>query len=345
LFCLTSFLLYIKAFPDDKNTPGWISLAIALFFYGMAMLTKEQAIVLPLALILYDRCYTRKHHPSRGGYIIGKGLFFLAASQYLAWRKMVLGTAVVPLSVINREISLRVFAVPKTLLTYLQLVLFPQGLHYYRNIDLFDPAWTSVTLLALLIIGLAVVIRRLPPKPTRLVLFGLGWSLIFLLPVLNIVPIIIEYSFVAVFEHFLYLPVVGILLAGLTLTEAVMERIQPLKRIKPSLVGLLIVLCILLSVRQNTYWRGEVPLFERTVKYENDFGRGHVLLGRAYMAESRYLKAVPAFQEALKVFEHYHAVIPSPRAKDFYAKLMSDVRQDLAVCEARLAPRPWTRTE
>lgn len=344
-FCLTSLLLYIKAFPNNKDTPNWIFLTGALFFYIAAMFSKEQTIVLPLALILYDRCYAPRHNPARGGYILGKGLFFLAALQYLVWRKMVLGTAVVPFSVINRELLLRVLAVPRTLLTYLQLVLFPNGLHYYRNIDLFDPAWTPIILSILLIVGLIWILRGLPRESVRLILFGLGWLLIFLLPVINIIPIIIEYSFAAVFEHFLYLPIAGILLAGLTIAESLMEKIivpsgRPIKSI---FAGIFIVLCVLLSVRQNTYWRGEVPLFERTVKYENNFGRGHVLLGRAHMKAGAYSKAVPAFQKALNTFEHYREVIPSPLAKDLYAKLILDVQQDLAICNKHLTAETRTK--
>lgn len=338
-FCLSSILLYIRAFRKEKPTPDWFSLLGALIFFGIAVLGKEQAVVMPLALVLYDLCFAGHRKETRTGRLLGKGLFFFSAIQYLIWRKVLLGSALVPWPVVHRELLLRVLTVPKILLTYLQLTLFPQELHYYRNINLLDPAWIAALVFLLIIISLFLLIRIMPKERARLVIFGLGWFLIFLLPVINIVPIIIEYSFVAVFEHFLYLPLLGILLACFTLGEFFIKKITSASQtniLSPALVGILVMLCFALSVRQNTYWRGEIPLFERTVKYEKEFGRGHVLLGRAHTKQGNYAKAISAFQKALVIFEKYHALLKSPSAKNLYSGLIQNVQKDIAICHKNL---------
>ena len=58
------------------------------------------------------------------------------------------------------------------------------------------------------ILGIFYVFKRWPQARPMLIL-GLGWFLAALLPVLNIAPLINEYSFILTPEHFLYLPIVG----------------------------------------------------------------------------------------------------------------------------------------
>jgi len=67
------------------------------------------------------------------------------------------------------------------------------------------------------------------------------------------------------------------------------------------------VLCMLgiLTVRQNTYWRGEVPLFERTLRFEPGLGRVHFLLAKAYVDEQRLSDAVEHYTQGLRIMEDY----------------------------------------
>ncbi|MBN1869769.1 MAG: hypothetical protein JW847_04235 [Candidatus Omnitrophica bacterium] len=91
--------------------------------------------------------------------------------------------------------------------------------------------------------------------------------------------------------------------------------------------GILISLYVLSIFKQNTYWRGETPLFSRTAQYEPDFGRGHVLLGRAYAKEGDCSKAVVSFRKALTIFENYRASTQSPLLKGLYVGLIQDVKK------------------
>ena len=334
-FSLSGILLYIKAFQKQKAGPNRFYLLGALISYGIALFGKEQAIVMPLALVLYDLCFPRTHTKGHIHRLLIKCLFFFCALQYLLWRKALLGSAIVPWTVISHGLGAHIQVIPKILLTYLGLIFFPQKLHYYRNIDLLDPVWTAILLLGLIITGIFFLIRVMPKKNSQLIMFGLGWFLIFVLPVINIIPIVIEYSFVAVFEHFLYLPIVGILLACFVLAEFLIEKIigaQKARLLNPILVGSITMLCLILTVKQTTYWSGEIPLFSRTVKYEPEFGRARVLLGRAYVKEGQCPKAVPEFQKALAIFENYRVSARSPLLADLYSGLIRNMEEDLSIC-------------
>ena len=334
-FSLSSILLYIKAFKKQKDRPNWFYLLGSLLSYGIALFGKEQAIVMPLALILYDLCFSRTPNKISINRLLGKCLFFFCALQYLLWRKALLGNAIIPWAVASHRLGAHLLAIPRILFTYLGLIFFPKELHYYRNIDLFAPFWIAILILGLVITGLFFLIRLMPKKDGRLILFGLGWFLVFILPVINIIPIVVEYSFIAIFEHFLYLPIVGILLAAFILIEFLIEKIagsQKTRILKPLLVGSMIILCLILTVKQTAYWNGEIPLFRRTVKYEPDFGRAHVLLGRAYVKGGECSKAVPEFQKSLVIFKNYQVSTKSPQLADLYSRLIEDVEEDLSAC-------------
>ena len=92
---------------------------------------------------------------------------------------------------------------------YLGTIFFPHDLHYYRSVDILRPNGASI--IAFLIVLSAVVwtILKVPQPHRRLLVLGAGWFGITLLPVLNIVPLINEYSLILTAEHFLYLPLLG----------------------------------------------------------------------------------------------------------------------------------------
>jgi len=49
-----------------------------------------------------------------------------------------------------------------------------------------------------------------------------------------------------------------------------------------------VIILSVLTMHQNTFWRSEVALFERMDKYEPNFGRGQLLLAKAYYFAKRY---------------------------------------------------------
>src|SRR6185295_6715389 len=85
-----------------------------------------------------------------------------------------------------------------------------------------------------------------------------------------------------------------------------------------------IAVCLLIPIywgltfQQNKYWRGEVPLFERVIKYEGQLGRVHFLLGRAYYFSKQYDAAISEFKKAVTIMEGYLTKVKDPAAKPFY---------------------------
>ena len=107
---------------------------------------------------------------------------------------------------VSQELFLRILSIPRTLLMYVRIILLPYDLHYYRSVDILQPYLPGIIYLIAVIIIALLFFRKMNGPCWRICLFSLGWFIIVLLPVLNIIPLINEYSLILTSDHFLYLP-------------------------------------------------------------------------------------------------------------------------------------------
>jgi hypothetical protein len=170
------------------------------------------------------------------------------------------------------------------------------------------------------------------PKARPIMILGLGWFLAALLPVLNIAPLINEYSFILTSEHFLYLPIVGILILVVTAIHNVIPAKGPhaghsqlLAGIQRFLLGFVVSICLLLTWHQNTFWQSETALFERMLRFEPNFARGHLLLAKAYYFNGRPQEADGHFQRAYMIMSGYAKKAANSTAKNFYLGYMNQI--------------------
>jgi len=165
------------------------------------------------------------------------------------------------------------------------------------------------------------VFYRWPLTRPALIL-GLGWFGAALLPVLNFVPLINEYSYIFTPEHFLYLPIVGVLIVAVTAADYF------IKWYRKFILSIVIGSCLLLTWHQNTFWKSEIILYERMLRYEPDFGRGHLLLAKAYYFNNRPKDADGHFKRALTIMSDYAKKASNQTAKRFYLIYMKEILFD-----------------
>jgi tetratricopeptide (TPR) repeat protein len=332
--CLLSFYGYLLSTTNISPGRRALFYAFSLVLFFTALLSKEQSVVLPFLIILYEAVFAasplkipREKYRLVGGFFIVMGVYFLL-------RKILFGHPLTPVLESPGELILRLLAVPRTLLIFLGLVLFPRDLHYYRNQDILLPwLWPLAGLAAA---GAAVfyLVRRAPDIYKTRMMFGLGFFIISLLPTLNIVPLVNEYSKILTAEHFLYFPLIGLLLVFLSLGRWWLD-LKPAGARRALSVGGLAALVIVytgITVKQNTYWRGEVPLFERTLQFEQDFGRGHILLAKAYAAQGQMVKAIEHDRRALEIMEGYLRRVKQEKVAMFYINFIKDINHHLGYC-------------
>lgn len=323
----------------QKRIKQGLLIFCSLVLYGAALLIKESAIVLLGLFVLIGALkFFLQMTGGKPNSIVQKpeillpGLaFFVVTILYFLWRGVVFSRGPLPLFGDAGELFLRIAAIPHTLVMYGRLLVFPYDLHYYRNIDILAPLGMYPALLVGIILGCYVLVLRLPATKAVWAGFGIGWFLITLLPFLNFLPLVNEYSLIAAFEHFLYLPAVGFFIFVFVVVGHLLEEGKATARVlRKTLLPSLLAVCLLLTLQQNRYWQGEVPLFERVVKFEKNFGRAYRLLGEAYFLEGNYDGAILAYQKALKIMRSYYEQTKWEAPRKFYQDFLRTITAGLA---------------
>lgn len=332
--CLMSFYAYLASAHSAEGKKELFLYGASLMFFLLALFAKEQAVVLPVLIIAYEFCFMKrpfkealkKYGPPIGG-------FFIVLAGYFVMRKMLFGFALLRPMDNQGELWIRLLAIPRSLLVYLGLIFFPHDLHYYRSQDILLPflgplLWNVV----IVFIVIALVYRTPKPQKTWMI-FGLAWFMISLGPTLNIVPLINEYSNVLTAEHFLYFPLIGMLLFVIGAVHYWVGRnVRDPGLIGLTAVGILSAVFIGYNIKLNTYWRGEIPLFERTLRFEKDFGRVRFLLAKAYALAGEYEKAVGEDRKALAIMQGYERKVQKEEVKKFYTQFIKEIHYHLGYC-------------
>ena len=210
LFYLVCLCLYIKSrllqWEEDNIIASRLFYCGSLIAAVMAMFTKEIAITLPFTVIFYEYCFLRRRKrfywksalPLLSTiFIIPLTMFLTKSADFIGMRRVQEHTSgISPWQYIFTQFSV--------IVTYIRLLLIPinQNLDYDYHIAkslLEIPTLASLILLVLILI---IVIRIFPKY--RLISFGIFWFFLTLLPESSVIPI-----GDVIFEHRLYLPMVG----------------------------------------------------------------------------------------------------------------------------------------
>jgi protein O-mannosyl-transferase len=298
-FVLSTLIFYLK----DK-------FLLSTLCFCAGLLSKEQTLMAVPLVVLLDVYRGQKRYKFWA-------LFSGLAVSYLMMRQTLTGAHVISdVLASTGELKLRIKAIGQTLMTYLRILVAPFDLHYYRSTDILKVSnwwWLAVLSFAAALI-----------KSNKVIQWGALWFVLALLPVLNILPLINEYSLILTAEHFLYVPMIG-LVAVFVWSIDRWKGNQSTK----FLVPLMIVLAIL-SIKQNTYWASERKVFERTAAFEKDFGRGHFLLAKAYYFEKDYGKADQHFAKSAEIMKGYLQKARGDNPKRFYAGFLKGILFDWA---------------
>lgn len=346
---LLSFSLYLR-WRCRKEKAAYV-LSLSAFF--LSLWAKEQAVIFPFLILLVEVFLLAGDKADVSRRILRMSGFFVVLIGYFILRHAFLKEGGIPLIPFNGELLLRILSIPRTLLMYLGIIFVPRHLHYYRSTDILTPDTTSFLVMPAVALAVFCGIRWTPPAHKRILLLGCGWFFISLLPVLNIVPLINEYSLILTAEHFLYVPLIGVLLFVLGLGHYWLGRREsgPPGASPPdsggldelaqggrpavfaaSALGLIGLTFLMLTIQQNSYWSSEISLFERTVRFEKNFGRAHILLARAYYLNGEYAKAIDAYQKALAIMQGYVQKAGDEGARTVYLGFIKGIHFDLASC-------------
>ncbi|MCQ9208344.1 MAG: tetratricopeptide repeat protein [Omnitrophica bacterium] len=261
LFLLSAFLMFIKipTSPGKKRKFYWVS---AFLLYIFALLSKESALIFSFLIFFYGLCFVPKKKIKP--WIPIYASFLLLSVVYVLIRVAIFGfPQITSLSLIAQAPALtRLLTIPKIALSYLGLLILPIHLHMERHFlvnNMADPYFR----LGLVVLFFTVWLLKLTYRRWRSAFFYLGWFIITLIPVLNLVPLNATMA-----EHWLYLPAVGFLALATTAgVKLFREGSEKTKKIILALTCLLFLFYCPRTIMRNFQWRNPLKLYAHDLKY------------------------------------------------------------------------------
>ncbi|MFA5355879.1 MAG: tetratricopeptide repeat protein [Candidatus Omnitrophota bacterium] len=286
LFMLVMVILYSKQLSSGSRK----LYALTLLSFVCALLSKENALIAPLLILLYHFTFTKKIKP-------GLFLSILAVSlSYIIIRISVLSRllteSLLPYTPDARTFFSRIPGFFSALVFYLRILVLPFDLRVDYGSRLFrfsDPA---------VIIGMAITVfltvyafkRR---RKDKLLFFSVIWFYITLLPSANIYKI--NESFMK--EHWLYIPSIGFFLV---LARSLVSLYG--SRLKAAAVfSTVALLCFYsyLTARQNVYWSDPIVFMKRSMQYSDNYVF-YEQLGLEYYNRGNFKEAADYYKEAIR---------------------------------------------
>ena len=202
---LLSFYFYILF---SKNNIKKYSI-FSLLFFILALFSSEEAITLPLLIILYEFSFNKKFDKKIIKNIINKNLlkkylpFFIVALFYIFLRFFVLEISGRTEEYLAGSFYMMMLTMTKVYVKYIILLLFPINLTLFQEVPIAKGFFDLGVLISLLILAV-IFVYTIKNYRKKDVFFSVFWFFIALLPMSNIIPIQI---FMA--ERYLYVPSIG----------------------------------------------------------------------------------------------------------------------------------------
>jgi len=289
IFFTFSFIYFIN-FIKNKKVSNYI---FSLFFYILALFSKEMAFMIPFVFLVYCFCFLDKERLKSGLFIIP---FFITGILHFAFEKVFLSTAITEEFVekLNLNIYQHIFIVIKTLGYYIRLLFFPINLcaeiPFKIPLSFFEKEVFVSTVLLIIVFFLFRFFKF------RLITFGLLWFFITILPASNIIFLKTR----PIAEQRLYIPSLGFcLLLAIFFGKIFFDK-------GTRKIGFLSFTCLSLlysgiTIRRNFDWRNPIIFWERTIQQGGITWRVFYNLGNEYFLIRRYKDAITAYQKAIEL--------------------------------------------
>jgi tetratricopeptide (TPR) repeat protein len=281
-FIFLCLALYVKSRVHQKRY--WLASSLAC--YALALLSKENAIIAPLLIVLVNTL-------REGKLLLKKTVPFLAAVAAYGGLRLLVARFQFPPIVSSSVITERVPGFFASIAEYVRILFLPTDLHLSHDFRLFaftDPLVLAGITLTVLLVSLAWI------KRGTVISFAIAWFFIALIPVANVYPVSHTYMMV----HWIYLPLAGFCIAGAHAVVALLQRGR-CGYVFRVMAVLIMSLYAAVTIRQNSFWAEPEKLFLRSLFYSPDNWIFLNELALEYMNKGAPFKAIPLYERALAI--------------------------------------------
>lgn len=290
-------LLTLWAYTSYVNRPSPARYALALMWFALGLMAKPMLVTLPFVLLLLDVWPLR-----RVGRVIP---WTRALLEKVPFVLLVVISSVVTLVVQEKGGSIssleavpfgaRMANVVESYANYLWNTIWPLNLAAFYPLP---TTWRWAPLIAsgLTLVALTVAVLRLARERPYLAV-GWFWFLGTLVPVIGFV----RFGAQARADRYMYLPMVGLLVASVWGLAALTDRWQIPKRVAGALAVVIVIACTLVTRAQAESWRNSTALWQHTIADTTGNSRAHANLGATWAALGRQADAAAEYRAALEI--------------------------------------------
>jgi tetratricopeptide (TPR) repeat protein len=295
-FYLAGFYAYQCGVEENRRT--LIYLAGPVLFV-MAILTKEVAVTLPAALLLWEASRRDRGREDKGkpaALLRRQGIYWLLLGILLtAMLYHPRYGGLLQFSAETRSLRQNILSQISGICYLFSRFIWLPGLNIDPDLPVIS-RWTPLLSLQAATLSFTLVLGMVAVKKKPWLGFGILWFFLHLLPTNSIIPRLDIAN-----ERQLYLPGVGLyLLAGQGAT-LLWERMPRGKSLACWGLALLFMVLIAATIQRNHTYRNEIALWQDTVRKSPHKARVHNNLGYAYFLAGRYGEAREAYTVALHI--------------------------------------------
>lgn len=279
-----------------RHADRW-SYGLALICFALGLMAKPMLVTLPFVLLLLDWWPLGRFAPRL--VLLEKVPFLLLAGV----------SSIVTLSAQKGAMAVTFYAPSMarfsnalvSYMKYIALALWPRNLAVFYPL----PHYVSPSLVLslgsfLFLAGISFFALR-GARKRGYFLVGWFWYLGTLVPVIGFIQVGNQ----ALADRYTYVPLIGLFLLVVWGVHELAARAAAGPRAAGALAGVLLPVLALLSWHQAGYWRDSLALFSRTAAVTDNNWVAHHNVGAYYLNRDEVDKAIPAFEESLRILPTY----------------------------------------
>lgn len=304
-FMLLSFYLYIK-FSKLGNKDYFF---FSLLFLFIAVFSSEEAVTLPLLIVLYELCFNREKFIEKiktkkisENIIKNYAPYFIIVFFYIVARVIVIGFKGRIEEYLAGNFFLTMLTMLKVYVYYIYLLIVPTNLTLFRDVA---PAVSlldfNVLISALVLVAILFFTTKF--NKNKIIFFSVFWFFITLIPFSNILPLQI---FMA--ERYLYVPSIAfsflvsylfVMIFNYNFKNSNNNKI--VRYCVSIIIVVLLLFYVLSTISRNSEWKDDMTLWSKTVETNPNNSRAHDNLGFTYERIGETEKALQEFEIAVRL--------------------------------------------
>ena len=320
LFLMLATLIHVISILQSSASPSWWSVALCSVGALLALLTKENAVVLlPLGVVICAYGWSRWGSVTLRRSVAPLLAIGVPVLVYVCLRFTVLRFSqsiglTEERNIYTDNLSIRLITFVNVLIDYAKIIVFPRDLYYAKPYTAYTELSSPRALFG--IVWLAVfAFSAAQFKARRNLFLGLGWFFAALFPFAGFVPLNAMYL-----EHWLYVPIIGICI----LVASAYERLADAKSGEWMLASCMVVLllCAVRTVARNRQWADVEQFYLNELKYSDESVSILNNLGMFYADRGQYGKAIEFYARSITTLDAFAQ--PHHNLAEIYFRLGRD---------------------